>query len=212
MYPALTPVHRAGPGRLCSRRAAWAKSSILLDSESSISSSAMLDGSRLANRYPCCMRSMREIRRANLRILVDDAGSQVELAARVGKDKNQIHQWLLDPSQPAARGMRDQTARAIEKKCNRPEGWMDHEHDAASGVAEEAAVYQVDRDAALLRSAILITERAFAAKRVSVTPEARAEITLAAYDMLREGQNVQSAQRVVARLLQAFGGGTTVTS
>lgn len=155
---------------------------------------------------------MREIRRANLRILVDEAGSQVELAARVGKDKNQIHQWLLDPSQPAARGMRDGTARAIEKKCNRPEGWMDHERDRETRVAEDAPPYVVDRDAALLRSAILITERAFAARRVSVTPEARAEITLAAYDLLREGQDMQSAERIVARMLQAVGGVTSVTS
>lgn len=66
-------------------------------------------------------------------------------------------------------------------------------------------------DPALLRSAILVTERAIAAKRVTVTTEARTEITLGAYDMLREGQDMQSAERIVARMLQAIGG-ATVTS
>lgn len=149
------------------------------------------------------MRSIREIRRVNLRILVDEVGSQVGFAGKVDKDKNQIYQWLLDPSQPAARGMRHETARDLEKKCGRPEGWMDHEHDAAP---VRASPQRDHLDSDTLHTAIQNVEQVLQDLHVSATPEARAEITMAMYDLLREGQNMQAAARIVSRMLRAMEG------
>lgn len=63
-------------------------------------------------------------------------------------------------------------------------------------------------DMQLMRSAILVTERAIHARRVVVTPEARAAFTLGAYDILKEDRNMEKAERIVARMLLAVGGAT----
>lgn len=66
-------------------------------------------------------------------------------------------------------------------------------------------------DANTLRTALQITEKVLHAKRVTMTPEARAEVSLAIYDMIQEGQAIEATESMVARMLQAIGGVTTRT-
>lgn len=66
-------------------------------------------------------------------------------------------------------------------------------------------------DTDTLRSAIEITERVLANARVSVTNKARADITMAVYDMIREGHGVAGAERTVTQMLHVVGGLTAKT-
>lgn len=76
------------------------------------------------------MKPVSDIRRQNLSALVAQEGSQVAVAAKLGKDKNQIYQWLLDPSTEGARNVGPRSARQIEQAFGKPDGWLDHEHTA----------------------------------------------------------------------------------
>lgn len=76
------------------------------------------------------MKPVSDIRRQNLAALVAQEGSQVAVAAKLGKDKNQIYQWLLTPGTEGARNVGPRSARQIEQAFGRPDGWLDHEHAA----------------------------------------------------------------------------------
>jgi hypothetical protein len=74
------------------------------------------------------MRPLSEIRRARLEQLVDEYGTAQALADHLGKDRRQVSAWRADPKKKAgAKGMRDDTAREIERACLKPSGWLDHE-------------------------------------------------------------------------------------
>ena len=61
-------------------------------------------------------------------------------------------------------------------------------------------------DAARLRSALSITERELIKAKVSMTPEAKADVVVAVYDLLVEGYSIQAAERTVTGMLRAFSG------
>jgi hypothetical protein len=73
------------------------------------------------------MKPVALIRRENLRRLIDEEfdGNGAALAARLGKNRRngtkQVSAWLNH------KAMRDETARAIERACMKPSGWLDHE-------------------------------------------------------------------------------------
>lgn len=71
------------------------------------------------------MKPIGEVRRARLRELVEEQGSQVAVADRLQKNKNQVYQWLLDPDKDGARNISSATAREIETAFSKPHGWMD---------------------------------------------------------------------------------------
>lgn len=146
---------------------------------------------------------VQDIRRKRLRELVDErsAGNITAFADKVKKSSSQINDMLA-----ARKPFGEKVARDLERRCRKPEGWLDHEHDAAA-----TQDLPSDLDYELLRSAIIVTERAIAARRVMVTPEARAALTLGTYDILREDQDQERAGRMVARMLQAIGGATITT-
>ena len=70
------------------------------------------------------------IRRQNLEILIDEAGSQAELARRSGADARYISQIYTESRTPtgAQRKIGDELARRLEKGMNKPLGWMDQRH------------------------------------------------------------------------------------
>lgn len=68
-----------------------------------------------------------ETRRKNLAELVAQANGQAKLAATLGRDRNQVWQWLLEQDKRAARAISDRIAREIEEKTGKPKGWMDSE-------------------------------------------------------------------------------------
>lgn len=83
--------------------------------------------------------------------------------------------------------------------------------DNTAKAAESPASYAVRPDADSLRTAMEITERVLTNARVSVNAKARADITLAVYDMIREGHGVASAERTVSHMLRVVGGLTATT-
>ncbi|MDQ3159457.1 MAG: hypothetical protein M3Q51_00355 [Pseudomonadota bacterium] len=76
------------------------------------------------------MKPVAQIRRENLAAIVSVEGAQSSVAARLGKDKNQIYQWLLETSVDGARNIGPRSARHIESVFNKSEGWLDHDHSA----------------------------------------------------------------------------------
>jgi phage repressor protein C with HTH and peptisase S24 domain len=69
-----------------------------------------------------------EIYRARLKMLAAEAGSQSALAAMLDKSPAQVSQWInasKDSRTGKPRAMDRSTAREIEKKCGKPDGWMD---------------------------------------------------------------------------------------
>lgn len=70
------------------------------------------------------IKSFRHLRRqANLEVLVKEFGGPSAFADLVGTPKSHISALLS-----GARGVGDQLAAKIERKCNRPHGWMDAQH------------------------------------------------------------------------------------
>jgi phage repressor protein C with HTH and peptisase S24 domain len=74
------------------------------------------------------MRPIKDLRRENLSNLASEYGGQSVIAAAIKRDRNQVYQWLLDPSHPSARGIGDPMARRIEEALNLPSGWLDTVH------------------------------------------------------------------------------------
>lgn len=85
------------------------------------------------------MKPIELVRRENLQRLIDEhrPPTQAAFARTIGKDKNQVSQWL---GKGQSRNIKSDSAREIERICGKPEGWMDVVH-AATHVAEPPAFY-----------------------------------------------------------------------
>lgn len=130
------------------------KPSIRLD----ITSSRMLAARRLANCYVSGMKPIEQIRRERLAELVKEEGGQAALARKIGKDKNQINQWL---GNAGSRNLSASTARLIEAKCLKPSGWMDTDQALSAGTSqalESSHLARTQRDT--MRAAAKLMERA----------------------------------------------------
>jgi hypothetical protein len=74
----------------------------------------------------------KDIRRNNLRILVNETGSAAEVARRCGASEKYLRQLLGEVEQRGTvRGMGDRTAKKIEEAFNKPDGWMDADHSSS---------------------------------------------------------------------------------
>lgn len=104
------------------------------------------------------MKPITEVRRDRLRELVLEAGSQVAVAMRAGKDKNHIHQWLLPPDAKGARNIGSRSARLLESVFQRPDGWMDTDPEAFSRVNETPATYDYRQSRAARPTAAILAE------------------------------------------------------
>ncbi|EFU5258202.1 helix-turn-helix transcriptional regulator [Salmonella enterica] len=74
------------------------------------------------------MQPIDETYRARLRLLIEQHGTQVAFAVRIGKTPAQVAQWVnasTDSKTGKPRNMSRQAAREIEKTLGLPEGWMD---------------------------------------------------------------------------------------
>lgn len=102
--------------------------------------SASLCNCGMTHAYP----TVAEMRRANLKTLVDSAGGQAAVAARLDVTPAQINQWIKaspDSKTGKPRTIGDDSARRLETLFERPPGWMDHDHsrDQAAGPAQPSA-------------------------------------------------------------------------
>lgn len=76
------------------------------------------------------MKTIDQIRRENLALLVRDHKTQSQLADKLDKSSSQLSQWLNQSKNSGTgkpRKMSDEAAREIERKCNKPLGWMDQD-------------------------------------------------------------------------------------
>ena len=81
------------------------------------------------------MKFIDDIRRENLGILKEEFGSLSALAKCLERSESQISQWIngsLNSGNNKPRGMRSSTARWIDIKCSKENGWLDVPHDAES--------------------------------------------------------------------------------
>jgi SOS-response transcriptional repressor LexA len=77
------------------------------------------------------MKTIDEIRRQNLAILVAGCSGVTQLAARAQKSASQISQWLNGSAHSGtgkARGMRSSSCRELERACGKEAGWMEVDH------------------------------------------------------------------------------------
>lgn len=84
------------------------------------------------------MKTRTQIRRENLVALVSVHG-QAGVAEIVGKDRNQVYQWGLEPPDKAARNISDRSAALIEDAFGKPRGWLDQEQESPM-VREASAI------------------------------------------------------------------------
>lgn len=104
------------------------------------------------------MKPITQVRRERLRQLVVEAGTQVAVALRIGKDKNHIHQWLLEPGSKGARNIGSKSARLLEQSFGHPEGWMDTDPEAFSSVREPSQNYDYRQSRAARPEAAILAE------------------------------------------------------
>lgn len=139
------------------------------------------------------MKPITQVRRERLRELVDEAGTQVAVALRIGKDKNHIHQWLLPPEAKGARNIGSKSARIIERAFVRPDGWMDSDPQSFSRADEQSpSDYRHSRaarpTAAILAEAVGVIE-ADEAVNGTYPPLKHAELLLELCDRIAAGES-----------------------
>lgn len=77
------------------------------------------------------MRSIDDIRRHNITLLERSFGTLKSLADVLERSESQVSQWKNGAANSGTgkpRGMRSDSARYIEQKTGKPEGWMDADH------------------------------------------------------------------------------------
>lgn len=159
----------------------------------------------------CGMKPITQVRRERLRELVLEAGSQVAVGIRIGKDKNQIYQWLLDPAEAGARNIGSKSARLLETAFAKPEGWMDSDPEAFSSSDESSRNYDYRQSrAARPTAAILAQAVSIMAIDEEVNglypPLKHAELLLELCDRLAAGED---AMKLVAHMTKQRSKGDT---
>lgn len=86
------------------------------------------------------MRDVYEIRRTNLRLLIDQWGGPKPLAKKLGYRKASFMVQMAGPH--PTRGVTERTARRIEKVLELPDGWMDKEVETGTVASVNNAFVQ----------------------------------------------------------------------
>lgn len=79
------------------------------------------------------MKLIDDLRRENLTYLRKELGGLKQLSEKLEREDSQVSQWILGSKNSGTgkpRGMRSDTARFIELKCEKPEGWLDQDHSS----------------------------------------------------------------------------------
>ncbi len=93
------------------------------------------------------MKTVDEIHRLNLTLLVEEFKGVGKLAEQIERGPSQVSQWINASENSATgkpRGMGPSSCRHVERKCGKPVGWMDIEHAPmeATGQDDDAGHYQ----------------------------------------------------------------------
>ena len=73
------------------------------------------------------MKTIEEIRQANLRLLLADGLRQADIASAMNKSPKQVSQWF---GKGSARAISSALARELEAAIGKPRGWLDNPHDS----------------------------------------------------------------------------------
>lgn len=93
------------------------------------------------------MKTIDEIRKENLAILVKDHGGVGKLADVLERSSSQVSQWLNSSKASASgkpRRFNSDSARYIEKMCGKPEGWLDTANANGTTIATEQSTINPD--------------------------------------------------------------------
>ena len=98
------------------------------------------------------MKTNEEMRVENLLVLIREAGSEEELAARYKCTVafiKQLARGYKDSDTGTRKGVGTAAARKLEECMGKPRGWLDYDHSAASAaIGPDAWLCQSDRDVA----------------------------------------------------------------
>lgn len=83
---------------------------------------------------------VKQIRKANLRILIGEAGKAAKLAKCVDTDPSYISQII---SKKGGREVGDEFARKLERATGKPHGWMDQDHSIETLSSEQQAILEM---------------------------------------------------------------------
>lgn len=157
------------------------------------------------------MKPITQVRRERLRELVTEAGSQVAVALRIGKDKNQIYQWLLDPMAEGARNISSRSAKLLETAFAKPEGWLDSDPETFS--ADRESVDNADyRQSRAARPTVPILAAAVKVIEIDESvngpypPQKHAELLLELCDRIAAGEEPMA---LIAQITKQRSGGAT---
>lgn len=117
----------------------------------------------------------KEIRRANMMALAEEAGSLRALADKTGTPARYLSniQSRARTKDGKIRGMGDAVARRLEEKCGRPRGWMDKERPTLASLGGDKLLLQLiefytnvteERQAAILSRAQLLYNEQYPGK------------------------------------------------
>lgn len=87
------------------------------------------------------MKSTFDIRRANLRKLMEQWGGPTSLATKLGHSNGSYMAQLAGPH--PSRDVSEKVARDIEVKLNLPPGWMDKSHKGSPGQVDTNTLIEV---------------------------------------------------------------------
>lgn len=117
------------------------------------------------------------IRKENLRSLIREFGSAKEVANRSGLSEYYLSQILTDVKLPSGkiRGVGDDAARALEKGCQKPPGWLDKQFTSINMAILADIIWQLES----------YQERT----GLKITAENKARYIALAYDRANEGDD-----------------------
>jgi hypothetical protein len=155
------------------------------------------------------MKPITQIRRERLRELCVETGSQAAVALRIGKDKNQIYQWLLSPGEKGARNIGSRSAKVLETAFAKPEGWMDSDPEAFGHVNESPATYDYRQSRAARPTAAILAQAVGVIEvdeevNGKYPPLKHAELLLEVCDRLAAGE---AAMTLIAQITKERAGG-----
>ncbi len=88
------------------------------------------------------MKTVDDLRRANLHALSVEFGGVGALATLLDRSSSQVSQWMNGTRHSVSgkpRRLSSDSARYIEGKCGKPDGWLDADHGHAASVLDEDA-------------------------------------------------------------------------
>lgn len=156
------------------------------------------------------MKPVSQIRRERLRQLVLEQGSQVAISDALGKNKNQVYQWLREPGTKGARNIGPASARRLEAAFSKPNGWMDADPASTHEPPNERngrVSLSARLDEAILAQALMVLDADEEANG-GYSYQHRVAALVRYYDALAEGGDalLLIAQTTKARSLGGVGG------